>query len=105
MDAVIVTHDSADDLRALVASEVTLDSFDRIIVVDNASSDETAEVAAGAGLELVPLGINRGLGVAANLGVSRTRGACFALLNPDVRMATADDMGRPERRLGDPEVG
>jgi N-acetylglucosaminyl-diphospho-decaprenol L-rhamnosyltransferase len=105
MDAVVVTHNSADDLRALVASQVTLDSFERIVVVDNASTDETAEVAAEAGLELVSLVINRGLAVAVNLGASRTRGECFALLNPDVRMTAGDDLDRLERSLDDPEVG
>jgi N-acetylglucosaminyl-diphospho-decaprenol L-rhamnosyltransferase len=105
MDAVIVTHNSAEDLRSLVASQVTLDSFARIVVVDNASSDETVEVASGAGFEVISLGINRGLAVAVNLGVSRTSGPSFTLLNPDVRMSAADDMERLERELGDAEVG
>jgi N-acetylglucosaminyl-diphospho-decaprenol L-rhamnosyltransferase len=105
MDAVIVTHNSADDLRALAASRVTLDSFDRIVIVDNASTDETGEIAVEAGFELVSLGINRGLAVAVNIGASRSRGVAFALLNPDVRMIAADDVGRLERSLDDPEVG
>jgi N-acetylglucosaminyl-diphospho-decaprenol L-rhamnosyltransferase len=105
MDAVIVTHNSAADLRALAESRVTLDSFDRIVIVDNASADETAEIAAEAGFELVTLGINRGLAVAVNIGASRTRGAAFALLNPDVRMIAADDVERLEHGLDDPEVG
>jgi N-acetylglucosaminyl-diphospho-decaprenol L-rhamnosyltransferase len=105
MEAVIVTHDSAGDLRALVDSQVTLDSFDRIVVVDNASSDESAQVASEAGFEVVSLPINRGLAFAVNLGASRTRGPSFVLLNPDVRMIARDDMGRLERGLEDPEVG
>jgi GT2 family glycosyltransferase len=105
MDAVIVTHNSADDLRTQVANHATIESFDRLVVVDNASTDDTREVASGAGLEVVPLKANRGLAAAANVGASRTSGPSFALLNPDVRATSAGDFQRLEGALADTGVG
>ena len=105
MDAVIVTHNSAADLRTLVASRTTLESFDRLLVVDNASTDDTREVAADAGLEVVSLEANRGLAAAANVGVDRASGPSFALLNPDVRATSAGVFERLEEALEDDKVG
>jgi N-acetylglucosaminyl-diphospho-decaprenol L-rhamnosyltransferase len=105
MEAVIVTHNSAAELRAQVASRSTVESFDRVLVVDNASTDDTREVAADAGLEVVPLEDNRGLAAAANLGVGRTSGPSFALLNPDVRAISEGDFRHLEEELGEDGIG
>jgi N-acetylglucosaminyl-diphospho-decaprenol L-rhamnosyltransferase len=105
MDAVIVTHNSAADLRRQVASRATLESFDRLLVVDNASTDDTREVAADAGLEVVSLDANRGLAAAANVGVDRASGPSFALLNPDVRATSPGEFERLEEALEDEKVG
>ncbi len=105
VDAVIVTHNSSEDIRALAASQSTLSSFRHLIVVDNASSDDTRAVAAEAGFDVVPQDVNRGLAVAINLGARRTHGPVFALLNPDVRLAGPDDLPRLEGHLSDPAVG
>lgn len=105
MDAVVVTHNSAADLRNQVASRATLESFDRLLVVDNASTDDTREVAADAGLEVVSLEANRGLAAAVNVGVDRTSGPSFALLNPDVRATSASDLPRLEEELAEDGIG
>lgn len=105
MEAVIVTHNSAAELRAQVASRSTVEAFDRVLVVDNASTDDTREVAADAGLEVVSLEANRGLAAAANVGVARTSGPSFALLNPDVRATSAGDFRRLEEELGEDGIG
>jgi N-acetylglucosaminyl-diphospho-decaprenol L-rhamnosyltransferase len=105
MDAVIVTFNSSGDLGRLLASELTISSFDRIVVVDNASTDDTAEVAERAGVELVRLDQNLGLAAAINLGFRRTSGQGFALLNPDVRVSAAGDVERLARHLADERVG
>ncbi len=104
MDAVIVTHNSAADLRALVASEETIDAFERLIVVDNGSGDETARVALEAGLELVACA-NEGFAAAVNRGATLVRGPLFALLNPDVRLGSTADLGALARHFEAPEVG
>jgi N-acetylglucosaminyl-diphospho-decaprenol L-rhamnosyltransferase len=105
MDAVIVTYNSSGDLGRLLTSEVTVSSFDRLVVVDNASTDDSAEVAERAGVDLVRLDQNVGLAAAINLGFRRTSGSVFALLNPDVRMIEADDVERLQRHLADERVG
>jgi N-acetylglucosaminyl-diphospho-decaprenol L-rhamnosyltransferase len=105
VDAVIVTYNSADDLRTMVASEPTVGSFDRMVVVDNASTDETRQVASDAGLEVISLELNRGLGAAFNVGARKTSGPHFALLNPDVRALSAADFPRLEEALADRRVG
>jgi len=105
LDAVIVTHNSAAELRNQTASRATLESFDRVLVVDNASTDDTREVAANAGLEVVSLKTNRGLAAAANAGVDRVSGPTFALLNPDVRATSAGDIRRLEEELAEDGIG
>jgi N-acetylglucosaminyl-diphospho-decaprenol L-rhamnosyltransferase len=105
MDAVVVTHNSAEDIRFLIASQATVSSFRRVIVIDNASSDETCSVALDGGLEVVPQSENRGLAAAANLGARQTEGPCFALLNPDIRFWEPGDLARLEQHLSDPNVG
>ena len=89
----------------MASSATTLSSFGRVIVVDNASTDDTRTAANEAGLEVVSLPLNRGLGAAVNLGVERTEGDCFALLNPDVRLDEADVVERLQEHLVDPRVG
>jgi N-acetylglucosaminyl-diphospho-decaprenol L-rhamnosyltransferase len=84
MEAVVVTYNSAASLRRFVASRATMESFSRIIVVDNVSTDDTCEIAASAGLDVRQLRRNLGFGGAANLGISATDGDVVALLNPDV---------------------
>jgi hypothetical protein len=105
MDAVIVTHNSADDLRDQVASRATIEAFDRVVVVDNASIDDSCEIASDAGLEVVSLKANRGLAAAINVGVGRTQGPTFALLNPDVRATSTEAFQRLEEALAEDGVG
>lgn len=88
--AVVVSHQSAADLptclRALLAADI-----DRILVVDNASTDESSEIAtrlAGAGIELLALERNTGFAGGCNRGFAALAGDCeaIAVLNPDVRV-------------------
>ncbi len=103
VDAVIVTHNSAGDLRALIDGP-TVSSFDRVVVVDSNSSDDTLEVASGAGLEVVAQPLNKGFAAAANLGARRASGPEFALLNPDIRFAHSEDLGLLRQHLSEPTV-
>jgi N-acetylglucosaminyl-diphospho-decaprenol L-rhamnosyltransferase len=102
MDAVIVTHNSADDLRALPSA--TISAFSRTVVVDSGSSDDSGRVARELGAEVVEAE-NRGFGSAANTGAGLTTGPVFALMNPDIRFSDAgvvEAMGRHFER--DPRV-
>jgi GT2 family glycosyltransferase len=105
MDAVIVTHNSARDLEGLVGSATMHAAFDRLIVVDNASTDESIEMARAAGAEVVERGVNDAFGAAANEGARMTRGAAFCLLNPDIRFDRTHDVRRLARHLTQPNIG
>ena len=56
-----------------------------LIVVDDASSDRSAEIAAAYGtkLTLIRLEKNRGASVARNIGIARARGNFYAFLDAD----------------------
>lgn len=79
---VIVTHESAavlPDCLAAVRASGDLET----VVVDNASTDGSAALAAAAGGDVVRLDRNRGFAVAANAGARRARAARLCFLNPD----------------------
>lgn len=87
-----------------MASTVTLESFSRIVVVDNASTDDTCEIAAAAGLEVRRLHRNLGFGTAANLGIGATTGDTVALLNPDVTVIDPSAIERLRQSFADSQV-
>lgn len=104
IDAVIVAHNSADDLRALVACPALRAAFNRIVVVDNASRDGSADVARDAGLTVVERA-NDGFAAAVNAGIARTDAEFVAILNPDVRVDDAEAIDRLADRFRDPRLG
>jgi GT2 family glycosyltransferase len=83
---VVVLHDSAGPLRALLASLGRLPAEPQLIVVDTASSDDGPALARAAGAEVVELGANPGFGAANNAGVERARHPVSVLLNPDCEL-------------------
>lgn len=105
MDAVVVTHNSARDLEGLVACRPLREAFDRLIVVDNASSDRSVQIARDAGAEVIARDVNDAFGAAANLGAQRTRGDAFCLLNPDIRFDRSGDLAALAGHLAQPGVG
>src|SRR5438105_472531 len=56
-------------------------------VIDNASSDNSAELAEG-GAEVIANRENRGFAAAVNQGFRASTETCVLLLNPDVRITT-----------------
>jgi GT2 family glycosyltransferase/glycosyltransferase involved in cell wall biosynthesis len=109
---VTVTHNSAPELQALLASVHRHLPGVRIVVVDNASSDDTLAVAARWGerlaLSTIPLPDNIGFGAACNRGVAEVEATVTVLVNPDVELvddsllglaAEAAREGAPERLL------
>lgn len=83
---VVVLHDSAGPLPALLASLGQLPSPRQVIVVDTASSDEGPALARAAGAEVVLLDQNPGFGAANNVGVERAEHPVTVLLNPDCEL-------------------
>jgi GT2 family glycosyltransferase len=90
VSVVIVTHEHAGAIAATIGAllrELTAD--DELIVVDNASSDGTADVVAGAApiARLLRQGENIGFPAAANAGAALAEGDLIVLLNPDTVVA------------------
>jgi N-acetylglucosaminyl-diphospho-decaprenol L-rhamnosyltransferase len=83
---VVVLHDSAGPLRALLASLARLPAAAQLIVVDTDSSDDGPALASDARAEVVELGANPGFGAANNAGVARARHPVTVLLNPDCEL-------------------
>src|ERR1700689_1263203 len=91
MEAVVISHNSAADLEGLLECESLRRSFSRVVLVDNASTDGSPEMAERAGVEVVRRAGNSGFASAVNEGVRRTCGSLIAVLNPDIRF-DADDV-------------
>jgi hypothetical protein len=88
MAVVVVTHDSATHLEGLLGALLTqLGAGDELVVVDNASSDGSADVArrAGARVRVVETGANLGFGEGCHTGARATDAALLLFLNPDCR--------------------
>jgi N-acetylglucosaminyl-diphospho-decaprenol L-rhamnosyltransferase len=105
MDAIVVTFNSASDLAGLLSCEPVRETFDRVIVVDNGSSDATREIASRSGAVIVDSDRNGGFGAGINLGARVAHGPCFAVLNPDIRLTGTGVMSRLVRHIDHPAVG
>jgi GT2 family glycosyltransferase len=86
---VVVSHDSADDLPASLASAVGQRGVEcETVLVDNASSDASRERARalGGAARLLALPENVGYAAAMNAGIAATAGRYVLALNPDCRL-------------------
>lgn len=84
---VTVTHNSASELGALLRSAERHLPGVRVIVADNASTDDTPAVArAAANATVVELDSNRGFGAGSNAGLREVLEPVTALINPDVEL-------------------
>jgi N-acetylglucosaminyl-diphospho-decaprenol L-rhamnosyltransferase len=106
---VTVTHNSATELRALLASIGQHLPGVRVVVIDCGSEDESLTVARGCGSAVaIGLDSNVGFGRGCNVGISEVHEPVAVLLNPDVELlddsllrlaAEAIRGDRPERLL------
>jgi N-acetylglucosaminyl-diphospho-decaprenol L-rhamnosyltransferase len=103
---VTVTHNSARELGALLRSAAQHLPGARVIVVDNASTDDTVAVARGAANALVvELAENGGFGAGSNAGLRLVDEPVTALVNPDVELlddsllALAAELAHADRLL------
>jgi GT2 family glycosyltransferase len=87
VSAVCVSYNCADLLRVTLASLARQDvpGGMEIVVVDNASRDDSAAAAAEfEGVTVIPLEENVGFGAANNVGARRAGGELLLFANPDV---------------------
>jgi GT2 family glycosyltransferase len=85
MECVIVSYRSGVDLKSF-AEDLAPGAFSRLLVVDNASDDDSADVARACGFKVLQRSHNGGFGAAANDGIRQTTGDLVTLLNPDVHV-------------------
>jgi len=84
VDVVIVAYNSG----AVIADAISpLAGEANVIVVDNASSDDSVAVAEALGATVLRSETNEGFGAACNLGAAVGRCAFVLFLNPDARIA------------------
>lgn len=84
VSVVIPAHNEAARIADTVKGVLAIPEVSEIIVVDDASSDETAALARQAGATVVSLPNNMGKGGALNTGVARATGDIVALLDGDL---------------------
>jgi len=87
---VVVTHQSAEFIGSCLDSLSGVDDVE-IVVVDNASTDETCGKVSTRGMRLIANPDNAGFAAAANQGVNATSAPLILLLNPDARFETGID--------------
>jgi GT2 family glycosyltransferase len=102
---VVVSYNSASFitgcLRSVLAQEVNAE----ILVVDNASTDASADLAAKIeGVRVLRNISNRGFAAAANQGAAAGCGDVVVLVNPDAELLEGS-LARMVSRLQDPEIG
>jgi len=88
VDVIVVTYNSAPEICACMTGVLSSADVERLIIVDNASSDDSVAKARAAGADLV-IESDRNLGFAraVNLGLKQARADCVLLLNPDARLS------------------
>jgi N-acetylglucosaminyl-diphospho-decaprenol L-rhamnosyltransferase len=92
VDAVIVSYNSADTLRAAVLPLAALEGV-AVTVVDNRSTDGSLDTLAGLDVRAIPSGRNGGFGFGCNLGAAAGDAPYLLFINPDARI-DGDDLDR-----------
>jgi GT2 family glycosyltransferase len=83
--SVVVPNWNGSAMLAKLLGELARQScIERVIVVDNGSSDDSVLVAKRAGAAVIELGANTGFSHAVNLGIQSARTKWIAILNNDV---------------------
>jgi N-acetylglucosaminyl-diphospho-decaprenol L-rhamnosyltransferase len=88
ISAVVVTHESASCVGKCLASLAEHLPNAEVVVVDNASSDASVQVARAAGARVVELPRNVGFGRGCNAGVETASGEHILFVNPDVTLVS-----------------
>ncbi len=86
----IPAHNEAKYISQTVQAIRTIDEVDQIIVVDDASADNTSDLARKAGAEVLTLTENVGKGGALNRGLCLVKGDVFAMIDGDVGETAAE---------------
>jgi N-acetylglucosaminyl-diphospho-decaprenol L-rhamnosyltransferase len=104
MDAVTVTTNDAPILRGLLECAPLRRCFERLVVVDNACSDDSAALAREHGAEVLHT-TRQGYGASVNAGVALLDGEFLCVLNPDIRFFDDRFAEALMGHFDDPSVG
>jgi N-acetylglucosaminyl-diphospho-decaprenol L-rhamnosyltransferase len=88
VDVVVVSYDSSNELRGCVEPLAALPGV-HVVVVDNASTDDSLGVVADLPLERIALERNGGFGHGCNVGWRHGESPFVLFLNPDARIEEA----------------
>jgi len=88
VSVVIVTYQSEAVIRPCL--ETIINCVQEVIIVDNASTDQTVSIANDMGAKIIQAGANLGYGRANNLGVSEAHQEWVLIMNPDCRIHEND---------------
>lgn len=89
----IPAHDEAARIGATVDAALGIPGVTRVLVVDDASADATADLAAAAGAEVLRLPANLGKGAALDAGLARARAEADVLLMLDGDLGASAEQG------------
>jgi N-acetylglucosaminyl-diphospho-decaprenol L-rhamnosyltransferase len=105
--AVVVNYNSGAALVACVTSVLAEDPCPELVVVDNASTDESVDglLRAHPGVRVVRSGGNLGYARAANLGIAATGAPVVAVLNPDTVLASGVGAAVTARFAAEADLG
>ena len=84
VSAIIPAFDEEETIAAVIEVALATPLIGEVIVVDDASRDRTAEVAARAGARVVSLGTNSGKAAAMEAGVRVSSGSTLLFLDADI---------------------
>jgi len=86
--AAVIPHWNRRDLLAALLANLKLQTrpFDQVIVADNGSTDDSADMAEKAGARVLRLGTNRGFSAAVNRGTAAASADLIAILNNDITL-------------------
>jgi N-acetylglucosaminyl-diphospho-decaprenol L-rhamnosyltransferase len=103
VSAVVVSYNVRELLLQCIDS-LRHDGVEHIVVVDNASTDGSAEAARSAGVDVLALDTNLGFGSGANRGVARTATPYVIICNPDLEVEPGTNKALVEVLDGDDRV-
>jgi glycosyltransferase involved in cell wall biosynthesis len=89
----IPAHDEARQIAATVTAARSIPGVYRVLVIDDASGDGTAEIAESAGAEVLSLGTNVGKGAALDAGLAHVRDTADTLLLLDGDLGATASQG------------
>jgi len=90
LSVIIVAYNSSATLARGCRAAARLLPDAELIVVDNASEDDTREIAAQLGVVVVENPTNVGFGRACNRGAANAHGSHLLFMNPDVELTDVD---------------